>query len=334
MLSLANNSKTRLAYIGLIISYTIIGLVLPATTYADVITNPTHIVDAQWNFTGSSYTDTSVDMTPLADGTPDGYFYADEFYFPNNVDGGNGTAATGYMGLQDEGNEGTSQTVPKNAGWTIYGGTSEVAASDGSTGSCGNPSGEGQSCWINYTFNWVVGQTYRFDMSLTNANDGNGNEVWSGQFTDLSTNTNVQLGTIDAPVAFGMLSPVVITFHERFSGPTTACNQITPSFVTFANADMQKESETGSAWIPAGYEFTSPDCPGFVNNSIVNNIVRSSYGFIPGDLNGDKVVNSSDVNLVINNWGSSNALYDPHNDGSVDIFDLSEVLSNYGNTVP
>jgi hypothetical protein len=51
-------------------------------------------------------------------------------------------------------------------------------------------------------------------------------------------------------------------------------------------------------------------------------------------VNGDSVVNSADVNLIVNNYQTANANYDVNNDGRVNIFDLSVVLTHFGQTVP
>jgi hypothetical protein len=51
------------------------------------------------------------------------------------------------------------------------------------------------------------------------------------------------------------------------------------------------------------------------------------------DLNGDGVVNITDLSILLSNWQSSNATSDLNNDGIVSIFDLSILLSNYGMSV-
>lgn len=51
---------------------------------------------------------------------------------------------------------------------------------------------------------------------------------------------------------------------------------------------------------------------------------------IPGDLNGDGVVNFTDLNLVLSNFGSSGAPGDANGDGVVDFADLNVVLSKFG----
>jgi murein DD-endopeptidase MepM/ murein hydrolase activator NlpD len=50
---------------------------------------------------------------------------------------------------------------------------------------------------------------------------------------------------------------------------------------------------------------------------------------LPGDLNGDCLVNIFDLSILLSNYGTTNAIADINNDGRVDIFDLSILLSKY-----
>jgi predicted outer membrane repeat protein len=52
--------------------------------------------------------------------------------------------------------------------------------------------------------------------------------------------------------------------------------------------------------------------------------------FIPGDANGDGVVDFDDINIVIANWGAENHPADMDGSGTVDFDDLNLVLSNWG----
>src|SRR4051812_17905853 len=53
---------------------------------------------------------------------------------------------------------------------------------------------------------------------------------------------------------------------------------------------------------------------------------------LPGDLNSDNTVNITDLSILLSNYGTSNASADINNDGTVNILDLSVLLSNYGGT--
>jgi hypothetical protein len=52
----------------------------------------------------------------------------------------------------------------------------------------------------------------------------------------------------------------------------------------------------------------------------------------PSDLNGDGIVDSIDLSILVSRWGSSDATADINNDGTVDALDLSVLVSNWGQT--
>jgi len=51
---------------------------------------------------------------------------------------------------------------------------------------------------------------------------------------------------------------------------------------------------------------------------------------LAGDLNGDNTVNVTDLSILLSNYGSSNTAADINSDGTVNILDLSILLSHYG----
>jgi hypothetical protein len=51
---------------------------------------------------------------------------------------------------------------------------------------------------------------------------------------------------------------------------------------------------------------------------------------LPGDLNSDNTVNVTDLSILLSNYGTTNASADINNDGSVNVLDMSILLSNYG----
>lgn len=53
-----------------------------------------------------------------------------------------------------------------------------------------------------------------------------------------------------------------------------------------------------------------------------------------GDLNGDRVVDFADLNMILSNYGSGTALFDTNGDGRVDFADLNLVLVEFGLTCP
>jgi hypothetical protein len=53
---------------------------------------------------------------------------------------------------------------------------------------------------------------------------------------------------------------------------------------------------------------------------------------LPGDLNNDNTVNITDMSILLSNYGTPNATADINSDGTVSILDLSILLSHYGQT--
>jgi hypothetical protein len=53
---------------------------------------------------------------------------------------------------------------------------------------------------------------------------------------------------------------------------------------------------------------------------------------LPGDLNNDNTVNVTDLSILLSNYSTSNSAADINNDGTVNILDLSSLLSHYGSS--
>lgn len=51
---------------------------------------------------------------------------------------------------------------------------------------------------------------------------------------------------------------------------------------------------------------------------------------LPGDLNGDNTVNVTDLSILLTNYGTSSSTADVNSDGTVNVLDMSILLSNYG----
>jgi len=59
-------------------------------------------------------------------------------------------------------------------------------------------------------------------------------------------------------------------------------------------------------------------------------VQRSHAATLVGDINNDGVVNVFDLSILLSKWGTSNAAADLNSDGSVNVFDLSTLLSHWG----
>src|SRR5438105_13165153 len=53
---------------------------------------------------------------------------------------------------------------------------------------------------------------------------------------------------------------------------------------------------------------------------------------LPGDLNNDNSVNVTDLSILLSNYGTTNSTADINTDGTVNVLDLSILLSHYGQT--
>src|SRR6185503_11693441 len=54
---------------------------------------------------------------------------------------------------------------------------------------------------------------------------------------------------------------------------------------------------------------------------------------LPGDLNNDNTVNIQDLSILLSNYNTTNTSADINNDGTVNVLDLSILLSYYGQTL-
>jgi hypothetical protein len=67
---------------------------------------------------------------------------------------------------------------------------------------------------------------------------------------------------------------------------------------------------------------------------LIKSFAATTSNLAYGDLNGDGSVNITDLSILLSNYNTANALADINSDGSVNVFDLSILLSHYGTSVP
>ncbi|HEY5268353.1 MAG TPA: hypothetical protein VII94_04425 [Candidatus Saccharimonadales bacterium] len=179
--------------------------------------NQTYFDDAYWYWPSnpSGYTEMDAYITPTADGSPDGY------YFANASD-----AFTGYLGLETE--DGALNNS-KAAKFTIWG-----AISSSGPGYNATASQNGSTFYTSQIkYNWVTNHIY--DLKVTLTNESTATNTWTAIVTDLTTVTSSTIGSIVTPSSIGTLYNESITFHERYSGVTPSCGNIFHSAVTFSN---------------------------------------------------------------------------------------------------
>jgi len=70
--------------------------------------------------------------------------------------------------------------------------------------------------------------------------------------------------------------------------------------------------------------------------SLIGYLIFKSFALnpnLPGDLNNDNTVNVMDMSILLSNYGTSNAAADINTDGTVNVLDMSILLSHYGQSL-
>src|SRR6266576_4978561 len=69
---------------------------------------------------------------------------------------------------------------------------------------------------------------------------------------------------------------------------------------------------------------------GLIGGYILIHSLAASNPNLPGDLNNDNTVNVTDLSILLSNYGTTNTAADINTDGAVNVLDLSILLSHYG----
>ena len=81
-------------------------------------------------------------------------------------------------------------------------------------------------------------------------------------------------------------------------------------------------------------QFSKPQLITFiVAFSLIGYLIFRSFALnpnLPGDLNNDNTVNITDMSILLSNYGTTNTTADINSDGTVNVLDLSILLSHYG----
>ena len=70
--------------------------------------------------------------------------------------------------------------------------------------------------------------------------------------------------------------------------------------------------------------------------SLIGYLIFKSFALnpnLPGDLNNDNTVNVTDMSILLSNYGTANTSADINGDGTVNVLDMSILLSHYGQSV-
>jgi hypothetical protein len=177
--------------------------------------------------------------------------------------------------------------------------------------------------------------------------DGTGYQVDVSAFTIRWGTNDVSLTNQFETVGFGANR----SFHTRFDnmGPAANESQVARgdsgggvfrrpndlwelTGIIFANSTNSNQPNTG----PPNFE---PTTVVFGNESVIadlsfyrNQIVSLVGTRVPGDLNGNSIVDFTDLNTLLSHYSSPGSLGDGDFDGSgfVDFADLNVILANYG----
>lgn len=176
---------------------------------------------------GGGFASAEIDITPVIDGFPDGYFFAHQFLFQVTT-GIPGQSMGGYVGLQTNGAN-LGGHVAHFAGWG--------ATTATSSGFAGTFTNEGLGWKTQISYPWKIDRTYRCRVALVT--DDSTNQTWAAYVKDVLTDEETEIGRITWPSSIGHLQGVTASFHERYSGSPVIVQQ---SSVIFSNPTMNQGS--------------------------------------------------------------------------------------------
>jgi Tol biopolymer transport system component len=132
--------------------------------------------------------------------------------------------------------------------------------------------------------------------------------------------------------ANGTLADVFV--HDRFAGTTILASVASDGAGGNLNSSFPVVSANGQsvAFSSAATNLTPGDTNGLTDVFVVD--LHPAPVMIPGDTNGDNVVNFTDLNIVLSNFGQTGPGLDGdvNDDDSVNFTDLNIVLANFGMT--
>jgi chitodextrinase len=99
--------------------------------------------------------------------------------------------------------------------------------------------------------------------------------------------------------------------------------------ITTTSASTLTYTDTGLA-ASTSYTYTVVALDAAGNVSAPASLTTSTQIAKVGDLNGDNLVNITDLSILLSDWNTSNPVADINHDGIVNIIDLSILLSNWG----
>ncbi len=243
-----------------------------------------HLFDEYFTFpvSATGYTGTSIDLQPNIDGSPDGYYYANNIWFTSN--------SQLYYGLQTSGSAPTGKIAIFSVWDAIAAEGPQYHASFG---------GEGVGYSVRISYPWITGRKYT--MRVTKSSDDGVTSWWSGYVKDTVTNVESYIGRIQINGNRGNLSASSAAFHERYQGPSDSCSQPRVSQVTFSNPLMSPGGiKPKSAYSNANVIST---CPGYAYERDLGGYRYKSYAGIQPPRVLNISANSTGDGLILDAYG-------------------------------
>lgn len=254
----------------------------------------------------------------------------------NNV----GTSTTNSITLADQTAPTTSITAP-TSGSTVAGTATVNSTATDNTGGTGISKVE---LYVDGVLNATDTATpYNFSWNTTTAT--NASHSLTVKAYDGATPANVTTsGAVSVTVDNS--APTAPTNLHMVSNTLTSINLAWNASTDNVAVTNYKLSRNGTliATLPVGtltyndtgltnttsysYSLVATDAAG--NTSAAAALTAATVTAKPGDLNGDNLVDVTDLSILLSNFNTTNAVADINKDGTVNIFDLSILLTNYG----
>ncbi|MGP1345970.1 MAG: vanadium-dependent haloperoxidase [Phycisphaerales bacterium] len=167
--------------------------------------------------------------------------------------------------------------------------------------------------------------------------DGNPDTVAEPGWLGLSYDPSVLIFNPSFPAwasghaTFGAVHAAVVRNYYGTDNITfTATSDDTPGYWREFTSLSQAAIENGRSrvWLGVHWQVDSDDA--YIIGTSVGDYVSANYLRVLGDLNGDGLVNSDDLGILLGGFGGAGAEGDINRDGVVDSDDLGLLLGNFG----
>ncbi len=255
----------------------------------------------------------------------------------NNI----GTSALNTVTLADQTPPTTSVTAPSSG--AILKGTA-VAFSANATDNSGGTGISKVEFYVDgvlkntdttspYSFNWDT-------TTATNATHSLTAKAYDGATPANSTTSTAVSVTVDnspptAPASFRTtataLTSISLAWNASTDNAAVTAYQISRNGVvitTTSGSTLSYNDTSLASGTSFNYSIVAMDAAG--NSSTASTLTAGTLTPKPGDLNGDNTVDVTDLSILLSNYNTTNAVADINHDGTVNIFDLSILLSHYG----